>query len=406
MTSPRTEWFRPMTARDPQEEHRAASPLELLFDLTFVVAISSAAAELHHAISEGHVLAGLFGYLAVFFAIWWAWMNFTWFSSAYDCDDALFRVLTVLKMAGVLVLAVGVPAAFERFDIGTVVLGYTIMRIAMIALWLRAAHDDPSRATIARTYAAGLAVVQLLWIGLVFVPVPWTFVGYVVLVGVELALSPFAESRRVEAESPAHGGTTWHAEHIAERYGLLTLIVLGEVILGITGAFGPALSERGFSISLLLLGIGGLLVVVGLWWVYFLAGDDEGLTSQRVAYLWGYGHYVVFAGVAATGAGLEVAVDAEEHTSHVSATVAGFAVAVPIVLVLLVLTGLRRLTWAPGSLAFGWVASAVVGVLVCAGLSDVVGIGVSVLLMGLVLATMLVGYLLLLRRRAAAVSTP
>ncbi|MDQ1663131.1 MAG: hypothetical protein QOJ68_3111, partial [Blastococcus sp.] len=140
MTSPRTEWFRPMTARDPQEEHRASSPLELLFDLTFVVAISTAAAELHHAISEAHVLAGLFSYLAVFFAIWWAWMNFTWFASAYDSDDALYRVLTVLKMAGVLVLAVGVPAAFEHFDLGTVVLGYTIMRIAMISLWLRAAH--------------------------------------------------------------------------------------------------------------------------------------------------------------------------------------------------------------------------------------------------------------------------
>ena len=100
MTSPRTEWFRPMTARDPQEEHRTSSPLELLFDLTFVVAIASAAAELHHAISEDHVLPGVLGYLAVFFAIWWAWMNFTWFASAYDCDDALYRVLTVLMMAG------------------------------------------------------------------------------------------------------------------------------------------------------------------------------------------------------------------------------------------------------------------------------------------------------------------
>jgi low temperature requirement protein LtrA len=406
VTSPRTEWFRPMTARDPQEEHRASSPLELLFDLTFVVAIASAAAELHHAISEANVLAGLFGYLAVFFAIWWAWMNFTWFASAYDCDDALYRALTVLKMGGVLVLAVGVPAAFERFDLGTVVLGYTIMRIAMIALWLRAAHDDPSRATIARTYAAGLAGIQVLWIGLVFVPAPWVYVGYVVLVAGELALPVFAESRAADGTRTSTGATPWHPEHIAERYGLLTLIVLGEVILGITGAFAPALSERGFSIPLLLLGIGGLLVVVGIWWIYFLAGDDEGLTSQRTAYLWGYGHYVVFAGVAATGAGLEVAVDAEEHTSHVSATAAGFAVAVPIVLVLLVLTGLRRLTWAPGSLAFGWVAFAVVGVLVCAGFSGVVGIGVSVLLMGLVLAAMLVGYLLLLRRRAAAASTP
>jgi len=397
VTSPRTEWFRPMTARDPHEEHRAASPLELLFDLTFVVAISSAAAELHHAISEAHVVAGVLGYLVVFFAIWWAWMNFTWFASAYDCDDALYRVLTVLMMGGVLVLAVGVPAAFEDFHIGTVVLGYTIMRVAMIALWLRAAHGDPARAPVTRTYAAGLTVIQLLWIGLAFVPVPWAFIGFVVLVVAEVSLSPFAESREVDAAK----GTPWHPEHIAERYGLLTLIVLGEVILGITGAFGPALSERGFSISLLLLGIGGLLVVVGLWWIYFLAGDDEGLRSARVAFLWGYGHYVVFGGIAAVGAGLEVAVDAEEHVSHVSATTAAFSVAVPIALVLLVLTALRRLTWAPGSLAIGYVAFAVIGVLVCAAVAELVGIGVSVLLMGLVLSAMLAGYLLLLRRRAA-----
>jgi low temperature requirement protein LtrA len=401
VTSPRTEWFRPMTARDPHEEHRASSPLELLFDLTLVVAISTAAAELHHAISEDHVLAGLLGYLVVFFSIWWAWLNFTWFASAYDCDDALYRVLVVLKMAGVLVLAVGIPAAFEHFDIGTVVLGYTIMRIAMIALWLRAAHDDPARAPVTRTYAAGLAIIQVLWIGLVFVPVPWAFIGFVVLVVGEVSLPPLAESRDVDAEVSPTGGTTWHAEHITERYGLLTLIVLGEVILGITGAFGPALSERGFSISLLLLGIGGLLVVVGLWWVYFLAGDDEGLTSQRVAFLWGYGHYVVFAGIAAVGAGLEVAVDAEEHTAHTSPTTASFAVAIPLALVLIVLTALRRFTWAPGSLALGWVGFAVVGVLVCAAVAGPVGIGVSVLLMGLVLTAMVTGYLLLLHRRAA-----
>jgi low temperature requirement protein LtrA len=393
-----------MTARDPHEEHRASSPLELLFDLTFVVAIASAAAELHHAISEAHVGAGVLGYLVVFFAIWWAWINFTWFASAYDCDDALYRLLTVVKMAGVLVLAVGVPAAFESFDIGTVVLGYTIMRIAMIALWLRAAREDPAHAPVTRAYAAGLAVIQLLWIALVFVPAPWVFIGFVVLVIGEVSLPPLAESREVDAETSPTGGTTWHAEHIAERYGLLTLIVLGEVILGITGAFGPALSERGFSIPLLLLGIGGLLVVVGIWWIYFLAGDDEGLTSLRVALTWGYGHYVVFAGIAAVGAGLEVAVDAEEHVSHVSATTAGFSVAIPIALVLIVLTVLRRLTWASGSLAVGYVAFAVVGVLACAAVAGVVGIGVSVLLMGLVLTAMLTGYLFLLRRRAAVIS--
>jgi hypothetical protein len=90
----------------------------------------------------------------------------------------------------------------------------------------------------------------------------------------------------------------------------------------------------------------------------------------------------------------------------VSPTAAAFAVAVPIAVVLVVLTALRRLTWAPGSLAIGWICFGVVGVLVCAGLAGVIGIGESVLLMGLVLAVMLVGYLLLLRGRAGAASAP
>jgi len=337
---------RRMGARDPEEHHRTATPLELLFDLSFVVAIARAAAELHHAISENHVAAGLVGYLVVFFAIWWAWMNFTWFASAYDTDDALYRVLTVVQMAGVLILAVGVPAAFQRFEIGTVVLGYTVIRVAMVAQWLRAAREDPERRSTAVYYASGLAAVQVLWIALVLVPRPWVYIGFAVLVAVEIAVPVHAESRGTRP-------TTWHPDHIAERYGLLTLIVLGEVILGVTNAFGGALTERGLSFSLVLLAVGGLLLVVGLWWTYFLGNDQSGLTSLRAALTWGYGHYAVFAATAALGAGLEVAVDAEERTSPIAPVVAGFAVAVPAALVLVVLTQLRRITWAFDTTAHG-----------------------------------------------------
>ncbi|MDL5154625.1 low temperature requirement protein A [Actinomycetospora termitidis] len=391
MTSPRTEWRRPMRARDPQETHRAASPLELLFDLAFVVAIARAAAELHHAIAENHVGAGLLSYLLVFFAIWWSWINFTWFASAYDCDDAAYRALALLKMAGVLVLAVGVPDVF-RGELGTVILGYTIMRVAMVALWLRAAAGDPSRTQVCRTYALGLTVLQVLWVLLLLIPSPWVFIGVVVLIVAEVSLPPVAENR-----GPA---TPWHPEHIAERYGLLTLIVLGEVILGITNAFAGALNEGGFSFGLLAVGLGGLFVVAGLWWIYFLGGDEEGLTSLRVALTWGYGHYFVFGAVAAVGGGIEAAVDVEEHIAHVSPVVAAFSVAVPIAIVLVVLTLLRRLTWASGSLVPGLAIAGAVGVLVCAGLAGLVGDGIAILLMGLVLIAMLVAFLLVQRRRS------
>ena len=395
-TAPGVVLRRAMGARDPAEPHRSATPLELLFDLCFVVAIARAAAELHHAIAEDHAAAGVLGYLTVFFAIWWAWMNFTWFASAYDTDDVPYRLLTVLQMAGVLVLAVGVPDAFQRFEIGTVVLGYTVIRVAMVAQWLRAAREDPERRSTARFYAIGLAGVQVLWIGLIAVPPTLRVIGYLVLVAAEIAVPLVAESR----SQP----TPWHPEHIAERYGLLTLIVLGEVILGVTNAFGAALSSRGFSLSLVLLAVGGLVLVIGIWWTYFLGGDHEGLTSVRAALSWGYGHYVVFAAIAALGAGLEAAVDAEEHVAHVGAVAAALAVAIPAALVLVVLTQLRRITWSAGTTAHGIVGLTAAALLGCAGLAAVVPMGVAVLLMGLVLATALALYLSRGRRAAGTIT--
>ncbi len=90
----RRPWKRPMDGRDPREEHRASTPLELLFDLCFVVAVAQAAVQLAHGIEENHTGPAVVGFVAVFFAIWWAWMNFTWFASAYDTDDVPYRVLT------------------------------------------------------------------------------------------------------------------------------------------------------------------------------------------------------------------------------------------------------------------------------------------------------------------------
>src|SRR5882762_6050648 len=101
-----------MAGRDPGEAHRASTPLELFFDLTFVVAVSQAASGLHHGLVEGHAGDALLGFPLVFFGIWWAWMNFTWFASAYDTDDGLYRLTTLVQIAGVLVFAAGVPRAF------------------------------------------------------------------------------------------------------------------------------------------------------------------------------------------------------------------------------------------------------------------------------------------------------
>ena len=317
-----------MTARSPHESHRTATPLELLFDLVFVVAIAQAASGLHHAITAAHALEGLIGYLMVFFAIWWAWMNFTWFASAYDCDDVLYRLAVFVQIAGALIMAGGVTAMFEtRAPNLATIGGYVVMRLALVAQWLRAAASDPARRKTGHRYAAGITVLQLAWIAVLFVPGIW-IPAFLTLAALELALPVWAEG-----VAP----TTWHPHHIAERYGLLTLIVLGESILAATIAVQSALSSGEALSDLVPLIIGGLLIVYSMWWMYFDRPVHDLLTSLRKAIVWGYGHYLVFASAAAVGAGLAVSVDYATHHAKIASVGAGAAVAVPVAVFLMCL---------------------------------------------------------------------
>ncbi|MCM8555136.1 low temperature requirement protein A [Streptomyces sp. STCH 565 A] len=382
---------RVMRGRDPREEHRASTPLELLFDLTFVVAVSQAASQFHHALAEDHVSSGLAAYAAVFFAIWWAWMNFTWFASAYDTDDVPYRLLTLLQMAGVLVLASGVAAVFEDGDFTLVVAGYVVMRLAMVAQWLRAAIEHPGGRSGALHYAAGIIVVQMCWVARLWAPDTWAWATFLVLVAAELAVPAWAEYR-------GHP-TSWHPGHIAERYSLFTIIVLGEVILGSLAAVRSAVADHGLSAPVLLIAIGGLLLVFALWWIYF-TGNEASLTTLRTALVWGYGHYVVFAALAAIGAGLEAALEAAEHHGHLSARSAGLAVAVPVAIALLMLGALHRATHTG---AVGHALLVVAGALVVLTLgfnAPALGIDGSVLGMGLAVAATLTANLFTVHHRA------
>lgn len=98
-------WRVPMIPRSPDEEGRKATPLELFFDLIFVVAGAVAASELRHAFVDGQFGDAVLGYLLVIFLIWWAWMNFVWFASAYDTDDVPYRVAILVGIGAALILA-------------------------------------------------------------------------------------------------------------------------------------------------------------------------------------------------------------------------------------------------------------------------------------------------------------
>ncbi|WP_274915220.1 low temperature requirement protein A [Streptomyces sp. WZ-12] len=310
-----------MHARSRDEAHRAATPLELFFDLCFVVAVAQAGRQLVHALAEGHPGHGIAGYLMLFFAVWWAWVNFSWFSSAYDTDDWLYRVVTLVQIAGVLILAAGVPRAFTAGDFRIVWFGYLVMRLALVSQWLRAAHGTrgAERRTALR-YALGVTLCQVGWLALVFLPsadAPWVFVVMGVL---ELSVPALAERERQ---------TSWHPHHIAERYGLFTIIVLGETVSAATVAVQSALDEHHDLGTLLPIAAGGLLLVFAAYWIYFAVPIHLHLRSNRQAFLWGYGHYLVFGSAAAVGAGIEIAVEQSAGRTHLSTYAAAACFTVP-----------------------------------------------------------------------------
>ena len=321
-------FIRPLSPRDSLEHHRAATPLELFFDLVSVIAIAAAAVGLHHAIAEAHAVQGIITFLMAFFAIWWAWMNYTWFASAYDNDDTLFRLLTILIMAGSLTMAAGIGALFKFGDLTMVVIGYVIMRVGMVVLWLRAANNDSERRATALTYALGIGIAQIFWVMFLLMQPLAPAVTYgVFMVGVVLELSlPVIAERK--------GNTPWHRHHIIERYGLLTIIVLGETLLA-GGLALQQVADGATNIAFVHIALSSLVIVFSMWWLYFSQEDHLDSTDINRAMTWGYGHFVIFAAGAAVGAGFAVLVDIIAGKAEVSLIVGDYAVGIPVALYML-----------------------------------------------------------------------
>lgn len=312
-----------MLPRDPKEPHRVASPLELFFDLVFVVAVSFASVQLHHMAVEDHLGAGVIGYLMVFFSIWWSWMNFSWLATSFDTDDWLYRLLTFLQMAGVLVLASGAAQAVAEHDFLVITLGYAIMRLALVAQWIRVAMGAAELRTTAIRYAVGITVVQAAWLARLMLPEEAGFIVFFVLVIAELCVPAWAES---------HRHTPWHPHHITERYGLFTLILLGESILASANAVVESLHTIEHLGLLMVIAVCGLITAAGMWWIYFSRDHHHLIHSLRSSLTYGYFHYFIFAAAGAFSAGVEVAIDVAGGASELSGIAAASTLNIPVAL--------------------------------------------------------------------------
>jgi len=333
--------IRPMRGRDPRERGRTTTPLELLYDLTYVVAFATASDLLAQQLSHGDIWPALGAYIFAVWAVSWAWLNFTWFASAYGNDDLLFRIATIVQMIGVIVLAYGLPVSFERASHGEspnnllMVIGYIIMRVPQILLWLRAAREDPSHRKNAMSYVLIISVAQVAWLLTAIVPLP---VGVTVTALIVVALfemiAPVVATR-------SYGFSPWNAGHLAERFALLTLITIGEVIAATTAAVGTLTQAVGWTLEAVLIASSGLVMAAAVWWTYFLVPSRWVLERRpERAFPWRYAHLALFGSITAIGAGLHLTTIAMEH-GGVSLLGIALALAVPLAITIV----LVFLTW-------------------------------------------------------------
>jgi low temperature requirement protein LtrA len=199
------------------------------------------------------------------------------------------------------------------------------MRVALVFQGLRAARQDPPRRRACLTYAVAVSAAQLGWVALIFVDLS-VLVALVlsgILILVELAGPVIAETK--------DGGTPWHAHHIVERNSLFAIIALGESVVGTVVALSAVVGNQGWNADAVLVGVAGMGLTFGMWWVYFILPSAPVLHAYRNrAFPWGYGQMLVVTAIVATGAGLHVAASYIEHEAHISRMATVLTVTLPL----------------------------------------------------------------------------
>jgi low temperature requirement protein LtrA len=281
-------------------------------------------------------------------------------------------------MGGVLVLAAGIEPAMKEFDFGVVTIGYVVMRLAMVFQWLRAALSSPWYREPALKQAAAMTTVQVLWVlrWLYIDDGTWTIISFLILAGCEISIPYLAQS---------HTAIPWHPKHVAERYSLFTLIVLGESIIASANAMIDAIHATEDLRPLIIISVGALVIAGGMWWVYFARYQKTNIRTLRRAHAFGYVHYLVFISIGAFSAGLEAMIDVAEGEGRLSETWASATVAAPVAVFLLTvwLFILRK------PLAVGYQIGVWAGIVVAA-LSPLCPASIMVTALGVMIATVAV----------------
>lgn len=290
----RSSFFVPPRLRTPREgEERHATWLELFYDLVVVAAVSQVA----HTLSEDHSAPGMLVFAGLFIPVFWVWAGHTVYATRFDTDDLVYRLLTFLQMFAVVGMAVETHHASEG-DTRAFSLAYLAARIILLALLARAGKHVPAAHPFIRTYLWGFGAGAALWAFSVLLPAPARYVLWGASLALELAV-PWQVWRSM------HPSAAVSPSHIPERFGLFTIIVLGESISAVVrGLAGRNWEAPAIVVSALGFGIG-----VCLWWIYFRHLERAiGRLKLGSGQPYMYSHIPLLVGIVVMGIGIEYAI--------------------------------------------------------------------------------------------------
>ena len=312
------------------ESARKVTWLELFFDLVFVAAVAQVASPLQ----TDYSWAGLVRFAPLFALIWWAWTGHSVFSTRFDSDDIVQRALTLLQMFAVAAMAANAKDALDTRSSAGFAAAYAVVRFLLVAQYVRARHV-PDAGPLTTRYLAGHGGAAVLWLASALVPAPGRFWIWAVAFAIDLG-TPWLAVRHSVKVPP-------DAAHLPERFGLFTLILLGESVVGVMRGME---SQEDWPPSAAASAFLGMAIAFVIWWWYFdgaLGASEQPVRSKREAvrfHIWSYAHFPLYLGVVVAGAGVERIVTAA--SKHALSGVEAHILATAVATVMVAMTAIDR----------------------------------------------------------------
>lgn len=269
---------------------------ELLNDLVFTTIIMQLAQRLQTTLD----LTAVGEFILLYVPVWWLWNGETHYSTRFDNEqDITHRFLGSLQLLGLIVLAASIPKALESRST-VYALTYAAVRVVLLVEYGRAWYYVPEARPYIQHIAVGFALSVIIWIGSIFILAPYRYGVWGIALLIELGTPLTSTGGKLHREFPPD------VRHLPERYGLFTLLVLGQSVSGATqGLLGSGLNLE----TILTTAFGGI-VIIGLWWAYFDRLDDDAVRqvseggTARLYAVWLYLHLPLTIALTMVGVGL------------------------------------------------------------------------------------------------------